>query len=52
MSNEPHPWLPMPSGISLDQHSFAVDVLKQLDCETTAPSAIVDISNIEVHTCA
>ncbi|KAG1057001.1 hypothetical protein G6F43_001133 [Rhizopus delemar] len=39
----------MPSGISLDQHSFTVDVLKQLDCETTTPSAIVDISNVEIE---
>ncbi|CAO3699986.1 unnamed protein product [Rhizopus stolonifer] len=33
MSNEPHQWLPMPSGISLDQHSFTLDILEQFNCE-------------------
>ncbi|KAI9283365.1 hypothetical protein BY458DRAFT_543633 [Sporodiniella umbellata] len=33
MSNEPYQWLPMPSGISLEHHSFGLDLLKQFNCE-------------------
>ncbi|ORE09152.1 hypothetical protein BCV72DRAFT_261000 [Rhizopus microsporus var. microsporus] len=42
MSNEE--WqLPMPSGISLNHHSFTVDLLKQFNCETS------DISSVEIE---
>ncbi|CAO3667512.1 hypothetical protein G6F70_006326 [Rhizopus microsporus] len=42
MSNEE--WqLPMPSGISLNHHSFTIDLLKQFNCETS------DISSVEIE---